>query len=327
MVLRLTTFDISALANRQASLRRVASTLRCVGNLHRPTSGDAGKQDRSPAPGCGKTHSLAKPNEHFNMNDQSSSSRKIIVAIAMVVVVAIGTVTFALRSHHPTAVAQLPAVPASVPQTPDAATSSSQTQNVPAVSPQTPDVPTSAAQRDRLASSAGDTAVPAAVEPKSATDRPAAKAHTSVGPSNRSVTRTDSAVVSSKQPAVATVAGSMDGGTGVDVPTTPSAPSGMTANAPEVAMSTEPAASSSAPVASNTETATSDIQITTAVKSEIAADSSSKDANIGVTTTNGVVVLTGTMATQDAIDHVKGVAEKVKDVKSVNTSALKITSA
>jgi hypothetical protein len=32
------------------------------------------------------------------------------------------------------------------------------------------------------------------------------------------------------------------------------------------------------------------------------------------------------MATQDAIDHVKGVAEKVKDVKSVDTSALKITS-
>jgi hyperosmotically inducible protein len=118
----------------------------------------------------------------------------------------------------------------------------------------------------------------------------------------------------------------MDGGTSADAPTTPSAPSGMTANAPEVAMSTEPAARSSAPIASSTETATSDIQITTAVKSEIAADSGSKDANVGVTTTNGVVVLTGTMATQDAIDHVKGVAAKVKDVKSVDTSALKITS-
>ena len=79
-------------------------------------------------------------------------------------------------------------------------------------------------------------------------------------------------------------------------------------------------------LASNTETATSDIQITSAVKSEIASDSSSKDANVGVTTTNGVVVLTGTMATQDAIDHVKGVAEKVKDVKSVDASALRITS-
>jgi hyperosmotically inducible protein len=118
----------------------------------------------------------------------------------------------------------------------------------------------------------------------------------------------------------------MDGGTSVDAPTTPSAPSGMAANAPEVAMSTEPAASSAAPVALGTETATADIRITTAVKSEIAADSSSKDANVGVTTTNGVVVLTGTMATQDAIDHVKGVAEKVKDDKSVDASALRITS-
>jgi hyperosmotically inducible protein len=84
-------------------------------------------------------------------------------------------------------------------------------------------------------------------------------------------------------------------------------------------MSAEPAASSS-------ESATSDVRITAAVKSEIAADSSSKDANVGVTTTNGVVALTGSMATQDAIDHVRGVAEKVKDVKSVDTSALKITS-
>ena len=219
------------------------------------------------------------------MNDQSSSSRKIIVAVAMAVVVAIGTVTFALRSHRPAAVAQIPDVPASVPQTPDAATSIAQT----------PDVPVSAAQRDRLAYTAADTAVPTAVVPR-------------------------------KKPAVATVAGSMDAATSVAVPTTPSAPGGMAVNAPEVAMSTDPAASSSAPGPSSTETANSDIQITTAVKSEIAADSSSKDANVGVTTTNGVVVLTGTMATQDAIDHVKGVAEKVKDVKSVDTSALKITS-
>jgi hypothetical protein len=56
------------------------------------------------------------------------------------------------------------------------------------------------------------------------------------------------------------------------------------------------------------------------------ADHGSNDAKVGVTTINGVVVLTGTLATQDAIDHVKGVAEKVQVVKSVDTSALKITS-
>jgi hyperosmotically inducible protein len=274
------------------------------------------------------------------MNELSSSSRKIIVAIAMAVVVGIGAVTFALRSHRPTAVAQIPAVPVAVPQTPDAASSVAQTPTVPAAVPQTPDAPTSAAQIDHLGATAGNTAVPAAIEPKSAGDRHVAKAHTGVGNADRTVTRTGSAVDSSEKPAAATVASSVDGGKGVDVPTPPSTPSGMAANAPEVAMnsepaasstepaasSTEPAASSSAPVASNTDPAASDMRITTAVKSGIAADSSSKDANVGVTTTNGVVVLTGTLATQDAIDHVKGVAEKVEDVKSVDTSALKITS-
>jgi hyperosmotically inducible protein len=274
------------------------------------------------------------------LNGQSPSSRKIIIAIAMAVVVGIGTITFALRSHRPAAVAQNPALPAAAPQIPDAASSVAQTPALPAAVPQTPDVPALAAPTDRLGSMTGNTAVPAAgdtkpaaVEPKSAAGRQVAKAHTGVDTTNRTVTRTGSAVDSSEKPAAATVASSVDVGRSVDVPTPPSAPSGMAANAPEVAMSAEPLASSSAPVASSaapvassTESAASDLRITTAVKSEIAADSSSKDANVGVTTTNGVVELTGILANQDAIDHVKGVAEKVRDVKRVDTSALKITS-
>jgi hyperosmotically inducible periplasmic protein len=257
------------------------------------------------------------------MNEQSPSSRKIIVAIAMAVVIGISTVAYVLRSNHSTSVAQIRAVPGAAPQTPDVASTV----------PQTPDAPASATQRDSLGFTTSDTAVPAAgdtnppaiepkaaaVEPKSAGDRHVAKAHTDAGSTNRTVTRTGSAVDSSDKPEAATVASSVDGGESVDAPTTPSAPSGMAANAPQVAMSTEP-------VVSNTELAASDSRITTAVKSEIAGDSSSKDANVGVTTTNGVVVLTGTLATQDAIDRVKGIAEKVQDVKSVDTSALKITS-
>jgi hyperosmotically inducible protein len=79
------------------------------------------------------------------------------------------------------------------------------------------------------------------------------------------------------------------------------------------------------PAVSSIEPAASDIRITTAVKSEFAADGSSEDASVGVSTTNGVVVLSGTLATQDAIDHLKGIAEKIQDVKSVDTSALKIS--
>jgi osmotically-inducible protein OsmY len=68
--------------------------------------------------------------------------------------------------------------------------------------------------------------------------------------------------------------------------------------------------------------AASDSQITTDVKSEIAGDSLIKDVNIGVTTTRGIVALTGRLPSQDTIDHAKDVAGKVKDVKSVDTSAL-----
>lgn len=77
---------------------------------------------------------------------------------------------------------------------------------------------------------------------------------------------------------------------------------------------------------SMTELVTSDSQITTDVKTEIARDSLSKDLNIGVSTTHGVVALTGSLASQGAIDHVKDVAGKVKDVKSVDTSALILAS-
>jgi BON domain len=79
-------------------------------------------------------------------------------------------------------------------------------------------------------------------------------------------------------------------------------------------------------VATSTEFAASDGQITTDVRSQLAGDSLSKGVNIGVTTTHGVVALTGTLTSQNAIDHVKDVAGKVKDVKSVDTSALVLAS-
>jgi len=79
-------------------------------------------------------------------------------------------------------------------------------------------------------------------------------------------------------------------------------------------------------VATSTESAASDGQITTDVKSQLASESLSKGVNIGVTTTHGVVALTGTLTSQNAIDHVKDVAGKVKDVKSVDTSALVLAS-
>ncbi|PIQ10433.1 MAG: hypothetical protein COW48_04015 [Hydrogenophilales bacterium CG17_big_fil_post_rev_8_21_14_2_50_63_12] len=68
----------------------------------------------------------------------------------------------------------------------------------------------------------------------------------------------------------------------------------------------------------------SDSWITTKVKSGLLADNISKGVDVSVKTLHGVVVLKGALANQDAIDHVKDVAAKVKGVKSVDTSALTI---
>jgi len=74
----------------------------------------------------------------------------------------------------------------------------------------------------------------------------------------------------------------------------------------------------------DTKRAVSDSWITTKVKSELLANSMSKGFKISVTTTHGVVVLTGALANQDAIDNVKDLAEKVDGVKSVDISAVTV---
>jgi hyperosmotically inducible protein len=76
----------------------------------------------------------------------------------------------------------------------------------------------------------------------------------------------------------------------------------------------------------NTERVASDSWITTKVKSEILADNVSKGFNVSVKTTQGVVVLSGALASQDGIDHVKAIAAKVSGVKSVDVSALHVSS-
>ncbi|MHB8623654.1 MAG: BON domain-containing protein [Sulfuricaulis sp.] len=73
-----------------------------------------------------------------------------------------------------------------------------------------------------------------------------------------------------------------------------------------------------------TKRAVSDSWITTKVKSEILADSVSKGFDVSVKTIHGVVVLKGSLANQDAIDHVKDIAGKVDGVKSVDTAGLTV---
>jgi hyperosmotically inducible protein len=70
---------------------------------------------------------------------------------------------------------------------------------------------------------------------------------------------------------------------------------------------------------------TSDSWITTKVKSSLLADSVTKGFQISVKTTNGVVTLSGTVATQSAIDQAEHVAKQIKGVTDVDTSALKVS--
>lgn len=77
-------------------------------------------------------------------------------------------------------------------------------------------------------------------------------------------------------------------------------------------------------VATKTERVVSDSWITTKVKADILASSLNKGLDVSVDTIHGVVVLKGTLANQDAIDHVQDIAENVNGVKSVDVSGLTI---
>ena len=82
---------------------------------------------------------------------------------------------------------------------------------------------------------------------------------------------------------------------------------------------------SAAPAISGADSVNSDRMITTAVQSQIAADTTGQGANLAVTTLNGVVILTGTVPSADAVEHVKQVAQQVKDVKGVDATAVRVS--
>jgi hyperosmotically inducible periplasmic protein len=245
----------------------------------------------------------------------SDTSRKIIVASGMAVVVGIGIVIFALRVHTETSVAQTPHPPSPVAEAPvDAPAAAAEIPAAQAAVAQIPDAPV--APSDSVGANSADTATPPAVEPKPARSRHLARASTGAVATNDTVatkdtvTATEPAADTSEKPAAETVANSVGGAD--ELTTTPPATGSSPGDDQKVGTSTGLAAS--------------DTQITTAVKSDIAGDSLSKDVNIGVTTTQGVVALTGSLASQDAIDHFKDVAGKVPGVKSVDTSALVLAS-
>jgi hyperosmotically inducible protein len=72
----------------------------------------------------------------------------------------------------------------------------------------------------------------------------------------------------------------------------------------------------------------SDDWITTRIKTELFANRSVQgDSNISVSTSQGVVHLSGTAVSKDAYDQAKSVAQNVRGVRKVDTSALHLASA
>jgi hyperosmotically inducible protein len=163
---------------------------------------------------------------------------------------------------------------------------------------------------DSIGTAITDTAVTAKVKAGLLGDSRLKNASISVTTTNGVVTLTGSAPTADAASAAKQLASAVDGVKSVDDQiSTPSL-------ADTVAARTDKAVKKTGKYAS-------DSWITTKVKSDLLADSVTKGLDISVKTSNGVVALSGTVGSQDAIDHAEGLAKKVKGVKSVDSSGLK----
>ena len=164
------------------------------------------------------------------------------------------------------------------------------------------DMPT--AHSDSAGAAISDSAITTKVKSKFMGDSQVKGSHIKVVTTNGVVTLTGSAMSAESKAAAVELAKSVKGVKSVDDELTTGSGTSSTHKAVE------------------TETEGSDSWITTKVKSDIMADSMSKGFDVHVKTMNGVVMLKGTLPNKDAIAHVKDLAEKVKGVKSVDTTGL-----
>ena len=176
---------------------------------------------------------------------------------------------------------------------------------------QTPEATRIEAHSDGMVAAITDTMITSIVKAKLAGDSRLKNAEIDVTTNNGDVTLTGYAPDWDAKSAAGAIAKNVEGVKSVrDDVKTPSAAASVAADVHHAAKTVERVAS--------------DTWITTKVKAEIAADSLSKGFVVGVTTKHGAVVLDGTLSSADAIEHVKEIAEKVKDVKSVDTTAMRI---
>jgi hyperosmotically inducible protein len=165
---------------------------------------------------------------------------------------------------------------------------------------------TPTAHSDSAGAAIGDAAITTKVKAKYLGDDRLKGSHIKVTTTNGVVTLTGSALNADSESAAEELARDVNGVKSVDDELTTSANQGSAHKA-----------------MANTERVGSDSWITTKVKSEIMADSVSKGFKVSVKTVNGVVMLSGVLPNDDAVAHVKDLAEKVEGVKSVRASQLK----
>jgi len=165
------------------------------------------------------------------------------------------------------------------------------------------------AQSDSVGAAITDTAITAKVKARFIDDNRLKNSRISVTTTNGAVTLTGSAPSTDAAASAKQLAAAVDGVKSVD----------NQLNTPSVA---DTVASKTDKVAKKTKRYASDSWITTKVKSQLLDDSVAKGLDISVKTSNGVVALSGTVGSHDAIEHVADIARNVKGVKSVDASGL-----
>jgi len=149
-------------------------------------------------------------------------------------------------------------------------------------------------------------------------------------PARNNTSDTSAAVAGASSPAQSDISGGSNAGTIQAMPGATDSPSLASGNAAPSANGA-PAASGGEVTttmqarAAGADSVNADRIITSAVQSQIAADTSSQGANLAVTTINGVVILTGTVPSADAVEHVKQVVQQVNDVKGVDATAVRVS--
>jgi hyperosmotically inducible protein len=161
------------------------------------------------------------------------------------------------------------------------------------------------AHSDSVGAAIDDSAITARVKASYMNDDRLKGAHIKVTTTNGVVTLTGSAGSAASKDAAEELARGVDGVKSID----------------DEVMTPSSSGSAHRAVA-KTERVGSDSWITTKVKSEIMTDSISKGFKVSVKTVNGVVMLSGVLPNDDAVAHVKDLAQKVEGVKSVEASQL-----